>query len=152
MAEQMNSTPAQETNANPAENGASNEARMFTQEELNNIISERLARERAKMEPSPMEQREQELTARENRLSCREYMEEKGYPMGLMDILDTSNLQKFQETIEALDKVIKLPSKDYKPPVFSVPAPGGTGSPGNFVRNRGTYGDSIADAFRPPQR
>ena len=43
-----NNTAAQQTNADPAVNGESKQGRTFTQEEVNQIVSNRLAQERAK--------------------------------------------------------------------------------------------------------
>ena len=70
-----NNTAAQQTNADPAVNGESKQqGRTFTQEEVNQIVSNRLAQERAKGEPTEAEKRESELAAREAALACREYI------------------------------------------------------------------------------
>ncbi|USF26951.1 hypothetical protein N510_001884 [Firmicutes bacterium ASF500] len=83
--------------------------KMFTQDDVNRIVSERLARERAKEEPSAIDERENALKAREARLECRDYLEElsKGGKaasgvLGLLDILDTSDSEKFKKTVSAL--------------------------------------------------
>ena len=65
-----NSNVNTEVNNSPAGANAGTE-KTFTQEEVNNIVQERLARERAKNEPTPAELREKELTARENTLQRR---------------------------------------------------------------------------------
>ena len=83
--------------------------RMFTQDDVNRIVSERLARERAKAEPTAIDERETALKAREARLDCRDYLEElsKGGKaassvLGLLDILDTTDSEKFKQTVSAL--------------------------------------------------
>lgn len=83
--------------------------KMFTQDDVNRIVSERLARERAKAEPTAIDERETALKAREARLDCRDYLEElsKGGKaassvLGLLDILDTTDSEKFKQTVSAL--------------------------------------------------
>ena len=78
------------TNSTPEENGGSSE-KMFTQDDVNRIVSERLAREREKLTQQPKEdEREQALKARENKLDCRDYLDAKKYPAALLDVLDLS--------------------------------------------------------------
>lgn len=83
--------------------------KMFTQADVNRIVSERLAREKAKAEPTAIDERETALKAREARLDCRDYLEElsKGGKaassvLGLLDILDTTDSEKFKQTVSAL--------------------------------------------------
>lgn len=63
-----------ESSTQPEDNGG--DGRTFTQAEVNRIIADRLARERSKQEPTAEEQRARELDARENRLKCREYLDQ----------------------------------------------------------------------------
>lgn len=67
----------------PQDNGG----KLFTQEEVNRIVSERLNRERAKSDPEQqpesdrekaLREREEALQARENKLACMAYLKEKG--------------------------------------------------------------------------
>ena len=83
--------------------------KMFSQADVNRIVSERLAREKAKAEPAAIDERETALKAREARLDCRDYLEElsKGGKaassvLGLLDILDTTDSEKFKKTVTAL--------------------------------------------------
>lgn len=94
------STEQQATTQTPAEKEGGE--RLFTQEEVNKIVGERLARYKAKTEPAPEDQREQALKARETRLECREYIQDKGYPRELLDILDTADGEKFKAAAEQL--------------------------------------------------
>lgn len=98
------------TNATPAENGGE---KIFTQSEVNDIIRERLARERAKSEPSPLDEREQALNereaalkARESRAACEDYLKEMGiagkrWPM-FLDTLDTNDVDRFKKIVDVL--------------------------------------------------
>ena len=97
------------TTPTPEASGDQGGDRMFTQADVNRIVSDRLARERAKAEPTAIDERENALKAREARLDCRDWLEElsKGGKaasgvMGLLDILDTGDSEKFKKTVSAL--------------------------------------------------
>lgn len=101
-------TEQQPTTPTPEASGAQGE-KLFTQAELDRIIGERLSCERAKGEPTAIDERENTLRAREARLDCRDYLEElskggkaAGGVMGLLDILDTGDSEKFKKTVSAL--------------------------------------------------
>lgn len=134
----INTNQQPENNATPAANEGKATERMFTQEEVNRIVTERLAREKAKGEPSPLDEREQALKARESRLSCREYVNTEGLPTALLDVLDTSDLDGFKAKVQQLDTLLGLPSNGRKIPRFTGPAEG-----------HGAPADPIADAFKP---
>lgn len=99
-----NNQPQTAPNASQAENGDMNKGRTFTQDEVNQIVSERLARERSKGEPSPLEQKEADLNRREAKLSCREYLSEMNYPESLLDLFSTDSKEDFQASVEKLKK------------------------------------------------
>ena len=99
-----------QTSTQPEGNGTQNTEKTFTQEEVNKIISERLARERAKVEEnknSADAQRAADLTARESRLSCKEYLLDNGYSTELLDCVDTSNVEEFKNKIQKLQSIQK---------------------------------------------
>ena len=123
------------TTPTPEASGDQGGERMFTQDDVNRIVSERLARERQKTEPSAIDEREIQLKARESRLDCRDYLESVvkdgrawgGRPesgtgvMCLLDVLDTSDKDKFQKTVDSLLEIgafnpqhepLKLPGVD----------------------------------------
>ena len=105
---------------------------MFTQDDVNRIVSERLARERAKAEPTAIDERETQLKARESHLDCRDYLESltkdgkaASNIVKLLDILDTSDKEKFQATVTALRELgafnpqlepLVIPRVDYRGP------------------------------------
>ena len=124
----------------PEGNGAA--GKTFTQEEVNKIVSDRLARERAKQEPqidpAELARREKDLVARENLQTCAEYIKEKGLDAGLLDILDTSEPEGFKKTVEALLKLYPIID-----PSYAKRVPRFTGACSNQ-----SNGDSIAEAFR----
>nr|WP_300805829.1 hypothetical protein [uncultured Acetatifactor sp.] len=105
MSENTNTNTQQQTTPTPEAEGG----KLFTQQQVNEIVRERLARERAKAEPTAIDERETALKAREARLDCRDYLEElsKGGKaassvLGLLDILDTTDSEKFKQTVSAL--------------------------------------------------
>lgn len=123
--------------ADPGANGG-NGGRAFTQEDVNRIVSERLAREREK----PVDdEREKNLKARESRMDCRDYLDSKKYPAKLLDLLDSSDVEKFKSTADAM--VAGFPSimqvDDHMPPPYAA----GTGTGSH------TLDDLIAYAFKP---
>lgn len=137
-------------NSTPEDKGGQGE-KVFTQEDVNRIVQERLAKERAKNEtPSA---KEQELAAREARLTCREYLLETGGASVLLDVLDTSDPEKFKAAAEKLREA-----------GFSSPNQAGASrstSTGGRIRtgmsHQGGYAgvdpeSQIADAFKPKRR
>ena len=144
MNENMNQNGQQQpTTPTPEVSGDQGGARTFTQEDVNRIVSERLARDRADRAatPSPADEREQALKAREARMDCRDYLDSKKYPAALLDVLDTSDVEKFKAAadllIEKFPAIVggALPAA----PVPQIVLPAGR-TPGP---------DPIAAAFKP---
>ena len=98
MDDMNNVNTEQQPTTQTADNGTQGGERMFSQAEVDKIVKERLARVKAApKEPTEAELRERDLTARENRLSCKEYLIQKSYPRELLDILDTSDPEDFNK-------------------------------------------------------
>lgn len=119
MAEENTVNAEQQPNANPAETGEpAAKTRTFTQEEVNQIVSDRLARERAKtapQEPTEVEKREQELNDRENKFKCKEFISEnKKYPPELLDLLPQKSFDEFKAAAERIIEV--FPALDQSRP------------------------------------
>ena len=108
----------------------------FNQAELNRSDSDRLAREREKQPKD--DEREQALKAREARLDCRDYLDSKKYPASLLDVLDSSDVEKFKAAADALVGKFPAVASQEVPPPYAA----GTGT-GSF------HPDMIADAFKP---
>ena len=119
----------QQPNADPAETGE-NKGKLFTQDEVNRIVSERLNREREKAaqtaESAPDDdtaRRRAELTEAENRIKCKEFLlDNKQYPAALLDLYDTKDFEAFKANAEKLLKA--FPQLDitaaYTVPKFSA--------------------------------
>ena len=135
-----NTRDVEAATAHPGANGGSG-GKTFSQEDVNRIVSERLAREREK--PAD-DERERNLKAREARLDCRDYLDSKKYPVKLLELLDCSDVEKFKTAADAM--VEGFPS--IVAPEHPIPPPyaAGTG-----VGGYGMYSSAIANAFKPPK-
>lgn len=128
----------------PEENGTQESAkqekkeeRTFTQEEVNHIVAERLARERAKTsELSPEEtKRTAELDARESQLNCKEFLMKNGYPLELLDLLDTNDFENFKTKTEKISEALTNPRNTRK--IQATPS----------FNSNDVVADPIAEAF-----
>lgn len=89
--------------------------RTFTQDDVNRIVSERLAKEKSKASNSEefekknaeLETRAEELKAKENRLNALGTLRDAGYPDELADVIRCSNADELKKTMEVIDKIIK---------------------------------------------
>lgn len=87
------------------------EPRTFTQEEVDEIVRKRLARERKKTDANNDQEsgsdREKTLEDRELKVMAREKLLDAGMPSSLADVLrysDEKSLEKAMETIKNLDR------------------------------------------------
>ena len=133
----------QPTNSTPEDNGGQG-GKMFTQDEVNRIVSDRLARERAKAEPQE-DEREKALKVRESRMDCREYIASKKYPPALLDVLDISDSEKFKavadKLVERFPAILEETGTAKPYPQFGA-AVGGSMPRGKI---------DFSDAFKPPK-
>lgn len=111
MSDELKTTsaaPADKLDTQPEANGTQSGGdgeRKFTQDEVNKIVKERLQRERSKAGSEQQQTdaaRAAELTAKENRLTCKEYLLDNGYPQALLDAVDTSDPEQFKSKAETL--------------------------------------------------
>lgn len=105
-------TGEQSTNSTPEANGGHGGEKMFTQEDVNRIIAERLAKERAKGQPPAADQRERELPVREQALECRDFLESENQKRGtnypaaeLVHLLGARPLAEFKDALHEFEKI-----------------------------------------------
>lgn len=88
----------------------------FTQEQVNKIVEERLARERNKyenirkgMSPEAAEltEREKNLTRREMTFEAKEKLQEMGLPLEAVGLLNLESSQTVKESTELLIKIMR---------------------------------------------
>lgn len=90
----------QNTNQNPATG-----ERTFTQDDVNRIVGERLAKEKARQDASFAE-REQELSRREALFELKDQLKEMGLPSELLPVLNVHDKPALDKALEALKNYI----------------------------------------------
>jgi len=138
----------QQTTPTPEGRGGQGE-KMFTQDEVNRIISDRLARERAKAElpkederEMALREREKALEARESKYKCADYLKEINIAAvcmdDLMEALDTTDFDKFKAVMDRLGKYFMVQTSERGAPPPANP-------PKLYKSNE----EKIARAFKP---
>lgn len=108
-------TMNQNQTADPAA-GQGTGGKTFTQEDVNRIVQERLAKEKAKNSgEADFAKREQELAQRELHMSAKELLSEKGLPVQLFDALNCTDKETMEKSIATIETVFN----DYKANVTS---------------------------------
>lgn len=116
-------------------NGGENTGKTFTQEEVNQIISNRLKEEREKMkkeQDATFAEREQKIAAREMRLNAIDKLREKGLPSSLVDAINCSDDETMSKSIDILMQTYKAEQGEHQKPAYH-PA-GGTGEKADPIR------------------
>lgn len=107
-----------ENTPTPAETGANTptpeDNRAFSQEDVNRIVGERLAKEKAKTEVA-LADREQELSRRELMITAREKLTAAGLPVELTDAINAKDAETLQRSIDLISKVISEKLKQTPP-------------------------------------
>lgn len=94
----------------------------FTQEQVNQIISDRLARDRAKGEAA-LAEREQQLAQRELLLTAKEKLTENGLPVELVDALNVSSNEALEKALSIVKTVLDKYKSEARPIKFSGAKP-----------------------------
>ena len=92
-------------NIDPAANQGAGE-KTFTQDDVNRIVQDRLAKDRAKSSEE-ITKREQELLQREFRLNSRQKLIDRGYPESIMEALNCNSEKEFDKALDIIDSLIK---------------------------------------------
>lgn len=101
------------------------EERTFTQDDVNKIVQERLAKEKAKYD-ADFAKRDTELQARELRLKAREVLGEKGLPVELLDALNISSQEAFEQSLAIIEKNMSQPKPEPAPAHTMTVSTGGS--------------------------
>lgn len=91
-------------NMNQNTNGTAPETqeKTFSQEQVNAIVSKRLAEDRASR-ASEMDKREKELNQREMQIRAKELLAERGLPKNLADVLRYSDEESLKAAIDVIE-------------------------------------------------
>lgn len=88
------------------ENQPNESGKTFTQDDVNRIVGDRLAKEKVKGEQD-FSKREQELARRELLLTAKETLTTKGMPVELLDALNCSDQETLNKSIDIIEKYYK---------------------------------------------
>ena len=92
-------------NADPAAGQGTGE-KTFTQEDVNRIVQERLAKEKAKNSgDADFARREQELVQRELHMTAKEMLSEKGLPVQLFNALNCTDKETMEKSIATIETI-----------------------------------------------
>ncbi len=108
--------------------------KVFSQVDVNRIISDRLGKERERHEKALTDALEaqkanllqeidtlsSELSKKENRLLCREYLVKKAYPSELLNIINTDDVNEFIKKADQTGSLIMAYEKKHLPPLKST--------------------------------
>lgn len=94
----------------------------FSQEDVNRIVGERLAKERAKGEAA-LAEREQQLAQRELLLTAKEKINEMGLPAELVDALNVSSPEALEKALSTVKTVLDKYKSEARPMKFSGAKP-----------------------------
>ena len=98
--------------------------KLFTQEDVNRIVGERLARARSAADTNAFNEREESLNKRELQLDAREKLADAGLPKELLSAINCNSRKEMENSIEVLSNFYKANSNQGR---LRVEFPGGTG-------------------------
>lgn len=122
--------------------GQQPEEKLFTQEEVNKIVRERLARAKNLPDTSEHDRREQALNERELRLDAREKLADAEIPKELLPLVRCGNKEEMEESIKLISTYFKN-SSDRPYRIMST----GVGSGPSSVTGKETGSDEIRKAM-----
>jgi hypothetical protein len=123
---------------NTVDSGAAQQQdKTFTQDDVNRIIQERLAKEKAKGD-STLAEREQELAKREFQLKAKEILAEKKLPAEILGAIKCDTEEELNASLALLEEQFDIGSSKPVPKVIA----GGTGgsNPGHSDQVREAMG------------
>ena len=121
----------EETNNSTEMEHGNTEGRTFTQEEVNQIVSNRLKEEREKAkkeQDAGFSEREKKIAARELRLDAIEMLQENGLPISLVDAMNFTDSETMKKSVEIFQQTYKSEptaprSTGYEPVAGNCPKP-----------------------------
>ncbi|MCT4544527.1 MAG: DUF4355 domain-containing protein [Vallitalea sp.] len=124
-------------NMNNENNNSETEEKTFTQEDVNRIIGERLAKEKAKGEQE-FSKKEQQLQQRELRLNAKEMLSEKGLSTQLVDALNCTSNETLEKSVSILEDVFNKNKNEAQGKLRGVEPNFGVGGRAPHILNNST--------------
>lgn len=146
MEEVKNVETTESTNPTPT---AEEPLKSFTQDDVNRIVQERLARERERINSMINEDEgiRKELTESRLRLNATKELSGAGYPVEIVDMVDCADEKACKESIARVKKVYDLA---YKKAVDDIYRTNGR-TPGKGNAGGGSVEDKLHNAFFPKE-
>lgn len=86
------------------------EARTFSQQDVDHIVSQRVTEEKARA-ATLLQQKDQEIEAFKLQYQTTEELTARGWPADLMEIMDYTNRETFLAMLEKLDGIVTAKAK-----------------------------------------
>lgn len=104
------------------------EEKLFTQEEVNRIVGERLARVKNQPDSSGYAEREQALNQREMQLNARERLIDAGMPKELLPLVNCNSKKDMENSLNLISTYFKAPGSSGRTYRVSTGIAGNRGS------------------------
>lgn len=119
------------SNYQQGDQGQQKNEKLFTQDEVNRIVGERLARVKNNSSGvNDFDRREQELNRRELQIEAREKLAEAGLPKDLLDAVNCNSKEEMEKSIKALTGFFGARKAQSGYRVYTGIASGGNGGTG----------------------
>lgn len=135
---------AEENTAQQAAGSAQEGERTFTQEDVNRIVQERLARVKTDAAPD-LQERERQLEQRSLYLDAREKLADAGLPKELLDALNCSSKESMEKSIKIIQGLMGKSGASGQPNPPAYRMFGGAGSRVSGSSNSRAGGGSVSD-------
>lgn len=112
------------------------QSKTFTQDDVNRIVQERLAKEKSKGNEE-LDKRAAELDKRERRMNAVDELRKNGLPDYLVDALNMETNETFQQSMEAIKKMKGETAVAQEIKIGSIPG----------IVKKGGSSDDLRDAF-----
>lgn len=103
------------------------EEKTFTQDEVNTIVQDRLAKEKEKHKKE-LADLQTDIVRREKRLDAQERLAANGYPKELVDLVNFESDETFSTSLDLIEKTYKQQQQPEKKHNSYSPVSGGVGA------------------------
>lgn len=122
-----------EKNSVKKDDAINNKEKLFTQEDVDEIVKKRLSRKEKNIHDEVNKRVNDELEKRSNTLDCKEYLIENGYPTDFMEIFENETIDNFKIKVDKVMSFIKANKQEIVPPLKN-PELGRLNSDDNYAK------------------